>query len=285
MSDGNEGGGAGILTAPPEQNGGGGGGGATPPEWLGGLPEDLRGDATLSRYADIEALARGHIETKRLASSRVIVPGNDADDAAWDSFYGAIGRPADPADYQIQLPDGADGKLADQFRPIAHKLGLTPRQVEGLVGWNNELATTLQAEAASAAEARRAEGLASIEALKTELGPNYAVQERLAQDAARKFGLDGETADKLVETLGDRKAVELFMRIGAAMGEHVRVDGGGGGFDAGGADPNATLTAKNQDAEWRAKVKIDGSPERQEYDRLIEAIARKEAAAFQRKAS
>ena len=284
MSDGTEGGnegGAAILTAP----GGEGGGATATPEWLGGLSEDLRGDPTLARYADIEALARGHIETKRLASSRVIVPGKDADQAAWEGFYEAIGRPKDPADYQITLPDGADSALADQFRPIAHQLGLTPRQVEGLVGWNNELATKLQGDAAAAAEAKRAEGLASIEALKAELGADYAVKERLAQDAARKFGLDGDTANKLTETLGDRKTVELFMRIGEAMGEHPRVDGERGGGFGGGGDPEETFNAKNNDPEWRAKVKVDGSPENQEYKRLIDAIARKEMAQRERKAS
>lgn len=280
MSEDN-GGGAGIITDP---NAGGGGGGA--PEWMTGLPDDLRSDATLGRYADIEALARGHIETKRLASSRVVLPGADGDDAAWNSFYDAIGRPKDPSEYKIELPEGADGKLADQFRPLAHKIGLTPRQVDALVGWNNDLATALQAEATAAHETRKAEGIASIEALKAELGTEYGAREKLAQDAARHFGVEAETADKLVEVLGDRKAVELFMRIGEQMGEHRRVDGdptGGGGF--GGGDPDAALSAKMQDATWREKAASKGTPEHAEYNRLVDAAARKEAVARERKAS
>jgi hypothetical protein len=279
MSEDN-GGGAGIITDP---NAGGGGGGA--PEWMTGLPDDLRGDATLGRYADVEALARGHIEARRLASSRVILPGADADDAAWNSFYDAIGRPKDPGEYKIELPEGADGKLADQFRPLAHKIGLTPRQVDALVGWNNELATALQADATAAQEARKAEGIASIEALKAELGADYGTREKMAQDAARHFGVEAETADKLVEVLGDRKAVELFMRIGEQMGEHRRVDGDptGGGF--GGGDPDAALSAKMQDATWREKAGTKGTPEHAEYNRLVDAAARKEAVARERKAS
>ncbi|MBO9380168.1 hypothetical protein GG804_25705 [Sphingomonas histidinilytica] len=282
MSEENGGGGASIITDP---NGGGGGGGA--PDWMTGLPDDLRGDATLGRYADIEALARGHIEARRLASSRVILPGADADDAAWNSFYDAIGRPKDASEYKIELPEGADAKMADQFRPLAHKLGLTARQVEGLVGWNNELATALQADATAAQEARKAEGIASIEALRSELGADYAAKEKLAQDAARHFGVEAETADKLVEVLGDRKAVELFMRIGAEMGEHRRVDGEptGGGFGFGGGDPDAMLSAKMKDQSWREKAATAGSPENAEYERLVAAAARKEAVARERKAS
>jgi hypothetical protein len=281
MSDGNEGGGAAIITG---AEGGAGGGGATP-EWLTGLSDDLKGDATLSRYADVEALARGHIEARRLASSRVILPGADADDAAWNNFYEAIGRPKDPAGYQIEVPDGADGTMAEKFRPIAHQLGLTPKQVAGLVGWNNELATALQGEATAAQQAKRDEGVAALEALKSELGTDYATKEKMAQDAARHFGVEAETADKLVEVLGDRKAVELFMRIGEQMGEHRRVDGDLPGGFGNGADPDATLTAKMGDASWREKAGTKGTPENAEYNRLVDAAARKEAVARERKAS
>jgi hypothetical protein len=66
------------------------------PEWMGSLPDELKGDATLSRYADIPALAKAHIEAHKVAKSKVIVPGPDADEAALASFYDAIGRPESP---------------------------------------------------------------------------------------------------------------------------------------------------------------------------------------------
>jgi hypothetical protein len=62
------------------------------------------GDATLSRYADVPALAKAHIEAHKVAKSKVIVPGADADDAQLSAFYDAIGRPASPDDYDLRCP-------------------------------------------------------------------------------------------------------------------------------------------------------------------------------------
>jgi hypothetical protein len=41
------------------------------PEWVGTLPDDLKADPTLVKYQNVEALARGHLETKKLASSKL----------------------------------------------------------------------------------------------------------------------------------------------------------------------------------------------------------------------
>jgi hypothetical protein len=45
------------------------------------LPDDLKADATLSRYADVPALAKAHIEAHKVAKSKVVVPGEGADEA------------------------------------------------------------------------------------------------------------------------------------------------------------------------------------------------------------
>src|SRR6185369_12579211 len=76
------------------------GGESQSPEWMAGLPDDLKGDATLTRYKSLDDLARGHLETKKLASSKLIIPGDGATDEDWGKFYDALGRPESPDKYE-----------------------------------------------------------------------------------------------------------------------------------------------------------------------------------------
>jgi len=259
---GGEGGGSGA-----DLLGGGGGEGGGAPEWLTGLPEELRGDATLTRYKNIEELARGHVEAHRVAKSKVLLPGADADDAAWDAFYDAAGRPKDPAAYKIEVPEGESSELADKFRPVAHKLGLLPRQVEGIVAFNNALA-------AQSIEALNAQSRAGVDELKAELGDQFDTKIAAAKQAALRLGLDPDIATKIDAEIGSKALLKTYINLAELMGEHARVDGGDP--PGGGGDPKAALDAKMKDASWREKVKAAGSPERAEYDRLRDAVAKRE---------
>jgi len=247
--------------------GGSAGGGGAAPAWLTGLPDDLRADATLSRYADVEALARGHIEARRVASSRVLLPGADAGDDAWGSFYDAIGRPKDAAEYEIPLPDGDSGEFADAFRPVAHKIGLQPQQVKGLADWWNGH----QAELIATENQR---SIADIDALRTELGDQYAPRLEAARALAKAAGITPEVADALDVRLGSANLVRLMMELGQRAGEHGRTDGdvtpiGGAG------DPDAALTARMKDKDWRTKLASGDVGVKAEYDRLVKAATQK----------
>lgn len=242
-------------------DGGAGGAGGAPaggqaPEWMASLPDELKGDATLSRYQSLEELARGHVEARKVASSRIVLPGAD-DDAAWSKFGEAL-RPADPSEYAIGLPEGVDpegpaAKFADAFRAKAHELGLPPRWAKALSDWNNEFVAADIAERNKASEAE-------LSAFKAAT-PEYDAKLASAQNLFKSLGLDEAVVTELDVRLGTGNLMKLAFGLAEKFGEPVRVDpeGKGGGLDGGNTE-NAQLQIREFDHVNREKIKA-GDPD------------------------
>jgi hypothetical protein len=244
----------------------GGEAGSAAPEWLGGLPDELRGDATLSRYKDVEALARGHIEARRIASSKLAVPAADAPAEAWNAVFDQLGRPDSPDKYDIPLPQGQEASpVADAFRPIAHQLGLLPGQAKGLAEfWNGQMDATQAAYFAKGEE--------EIGALKSELGADYEAKKAAAKATYLKLGLPPEFADELDQKVGSGALMRGFIKLAEATGEHRRVDGDGeAGLGAGLENAEAQLTALYADKSWREKLNAGDSVAAAQQKRLLDA--------------
>lgn len=152
-----------TLFAPEPDNGGGGGAeqqdngnlvpefdfrtaldekGAFKPGWDAALPADLRDYAgTLGKYPTLTEMMRGHGNMAKMLSQRQALkpPAPDAkpeEIAAWNK---AMGVPEKPEDYGLKapekMPEGVewDAGLATGFQAVAHKIGLTPAQVNGVM--------------------------------------------------------------------------------------------------------------------------------------------------------
>jgi hypothetical protein len=249
---------------------------AAPPtrEWMTGLPADLTGDATLSRYDSIEALARGHVETKKAlgeAGNRLAIPAADAPPEQWEAVFKAIGRPDDASGYKF--PEGADAQTVEGFGPVAHQLGLSQKQAEGLAAYDMQRMTDAMTAIKTASEA-------DLKTLKDELGSDYTAKEAVAQAAFQKlFGNEaGALADHLDGIVGSRALVEGFMKLGTMLGEHSRIDGEGepitGVSDA---EAEAKLQTLFKDKGWRDKLNAGDATTKAEHERLM-AAARRHAA-------
>lgn len=208
----------------------------TPPagDWSASLPEDLRGlvktkgwkgiDEALGSYANLERLVGGE---------KVVVPGADAKPEDWDAFFTKAGRPAKAEDYKIdrpkELPSGFpyNDQLAEAFKPVAHKLGLLPAQVQGL---HQFLVEQNVGMFQAASEARTKAGEQGLAQLKQEWGKDFDQKGALAARAVKEFG-GPDLAKWMDETgLGDNpNFIKLFANVGAALGESGLVGGGGGG--------------------------------------------------------
>lgn len=237
-------------------------------DWRTTLPDDLKADPGIANYTSVEALARGVIETKALVGrDKVVLPKDDADEAGWNEVYTRLGRPEKPDGYEIKIPDGAPTAYADAFRPVAHKLGLSAKQVSGLVEFNNQAV-------AEAMAAQSAASVADLATLKTQLGPDYERKVAIGKQAAKAFGVKGDIADALDDKLGSRALVELFINIGEKMGEHGRLEPGDppGGVSA---DPEGERAALTKDQEFVKKLNGGDVEAKARWDRLNKAIVAK----------
>lgn len=156
------------------------------------------------------------------AGNTVVLPKPDAAPEEVSKFYEKLGRPADPKDYKIPVPDGVPKEFSESFRGKAHELGLTAKQVEGLAEWNNGF---LKGAMESSEAAKAAEFQAQDQDLKKTWGSAFTQNVADAQAAARGLGLDAAAIQKIADGLGHKATMELFQRIGSKMGEAPFVTG------------------------------------------------------------
>ena len=101
-----------------------------------------------------------------------------------------LGLPPTPGDYKLtrpELPDGIayDEALEKAALPVAHKLGLMPGQVQGLIDF---IAAHRVAETKAALQTMQSHMAQAEETLRGEWGGNYEKQLSLAARAAKRFG-------------------------------------------------------------------------------------------------
>jgi hypothetical protein len=123
----------GTTTAPPSE-----GKPAAPASWRDGLPPDLKDDKSLTRYTDVAALARGHVELQKYQGRSVAFPGENATPQEKAAFEQKVntwrGVPESPEKYTLSMPEGLtpDEKGLGEWKSTFHRLGLTQDQVAGL---------------------------------------------------------------------------------------------------------------------------------------------------------
>jgi hypothetical protein len=256
----------------------------TTPTWRDTLPDDLKADATLGRYADVPALAKAHVEQhktiKQLQGSKLVLPAADAPPEAWDPIFNAIGRPEDAAAYEFPLPEGVESSpLVDKFRPIAHKLGLTAAQAKGIAEFQNQ-------HAADEASAFYAKGEEEVAAIKAELGGQYDAKLAAAKATfAKIFSGDDDAskaeavalADELDGKLGSGRLMRAMMKLADLAGEHgiIEPDSHIEGLGSV-ADAEAKLTELQADPGWREKFNKGDASTVAQRNRLLE-LAQKQA--------
>lgn len=247
--DGGAGGGAGGGTG---GDGGAGGGGFDPASiaeipvtQLLGEEHELARHPALKDFKNVDGLARSLIDTQKMVgmdkNKLLALPPEGATDEELSAFYDKLGRPSDPKEYEAdeftppeQLKDFQPNKeLMDQFREIAHKEGLTPKQFKALTNFYNGFSAATMVTALEAQEQARA---TTEKTLKQEWGTAYDKELGLAHKAVAEY-TDDEFRSWLDQTgLGnDIRMLRTFAKIGATLQEGTDVGGGGGGGGNNGA--------------------------------------------------
>ena len=189
--------------------------------WLDGADDTTLGYVANKGWSEPKQVLDGYRNLEKLlgadkANNAVIIPKEGADPKEWAAVYDRLGRPTGPDGYKVAVPEGGDKALQDSMLKVAHDLGLTKAQAEGLFGKFNETAMgQVQAQQAAKAAAFAAEDAA----IKQEWGGAYTQNLAAAQAAARGLGLDAATIDKMSEGIGHKATMQLLNKIGSKMGE------------------------------------------------------------------
>jgi len=101
-----------------------------------------------SRYQTPADFAKATVNLRKSHDSRIPLPAQDAPEEAWGEIYDKLGRPKEPSAYQFNhlqdAPQLADVEVEarENFRGVAHRLGLTQKQIDGLTQWNDTFRKT-----------------------------------------------------------------------------------------------------------------------------------------------
>src|SRR6056300_1865690 len=117
--------------------------------WKDTISEEFRNDPNISKFTEIDALAKSYINaTRMIGQDKVAVPNENSTDDQWNEVYGKLGRPETPDKYKLEVQSETvplDENTVKQFAENAHKLGLNNKQAQGVLEYyKNSMEGSLQ---------------------------------------------------------------------------------------------------------------------------------------------
>lgn len=198
------------------------------PSWMDQLPEDLKGNDSLTSFKTIGDLGKSYLDLSRNSENSLQLIGNDADDETRNAFYNRLGRPEKAEKYTFnrpQMPEGTNynEQMESDYKENAHKLGLTQAQAEG--DYKYFMAKILEANSSinQNAENERTE---AITFLQNSWGDNFNANCEIATRAFMAFADDDQKQFFVDSKLGDNpKIIKLFHEIGTKLLDHKIITG------------------------------------------------------------
>ncbi len=139
------------------------------------LPDNLRQDPNIAKFKEggLEALAKAHVSAVGMIGRDKVPLPQAGDEASWDAWFKAAGRPDTHDGYEFKKADGLpEGFEYDQnveagFKEVAHKAGLNVQQAQTLRDFYVNMAAQGFSGQVANAEAARAQ---TVEELQKEWG-------------------------------------------------------------------------------------------------------------------
>jgi hypothetical protein len=156
------------------------------------------------------------------AGRTVVMPGPDADEAAMSEFYGKLGRPEAADGYDLPVPEGDDGAMAEWAKGVFHGAGLTAKQATAVAeAWNSHMKGMQQAH-----QEQSQQTAAEAEAeLKREWGAAYDRKIEGVERAAQALSISDDELAGLRSSMGPAGAMRFVDRLAVKLGEDVVIDG------------------------------------------------------------
>lgn len=187
--------------------------------------------------------------------------------------YSAPAAPEKWEDYGIQATDGSPPEYAAHMGKLAHSLGITKAQMDGLVKGQNEFAAGFSKTALDAETKQISDRIAAADAAQaTRFGANLPkMQEGMLREALR-LGIKAEDMPELEKDLAASDRLGIFRTMLGDLAQ-LRAEGalhndGDRGTVMSADQAKAALDAKKKDSDWVTKALTRGTPEAEENIRL-----------------
>ena len=188
-------------------------------DWRSSLPDELKNDATLQNFKDVESLAKTVVHQQKVLGSRIPIPKTDEEKS---ELYTKLGRPESGEAYDFTIPDTHKSHFNEdqvkEFRNVAHQIGLNNDQTKALIDFQvKSVDHELQRRSTDLSVAKRD----TEDLLKKEWGYDYDKQVRNAERALNVYG-DDEIKQLMESDAGNNPAViKMFARLGQEVTEEM----------------------------------------------------------------
>lgn len=247
--------------------------------WFGGFDQETtgwlenRGLTKLDEKAALPELVKGFRNAEKFvgapADKLIRIPDWDkADKVELDQIYNKLGRPNDPKEYNIPVPEGSPTDMAEWARSVFHEAGLSQRQAQLVASKWNELGASLSEHDVQAKQQAWKDQEAK---LRMEWGNAYDKYDSVAARTIDSLGLQEPQLAALRDSLGFDGAMKMLASIGEKLGESDFVSGEGGST-SGPMTPAQAVSRISQlqgDREWVAKYIAGNAEARNEMERLM----------------
>ena len=178
--------------------------------WKEAISEDLRNDPNISKFTELEALAKSYVNaTRMIGQDKVAVPNNNSTDDQWNEVYDKLGRPESPDKYQLDIKSEAvplDEGAIKSFAENAHQLGLNNKQAQGILEfYKNSM-----------------EGSAQQNQVDMETAQANAEQE-LRKEWGRAYEDNIKKAGAVAKANMDANILDMQLKDGTRLGDHPAV--------------------------------------------------------------
>lgn len=208
------------------------------------LSEDIRGEASLQNFKDVNSLAKSYVSAQKMIGSSLRIPTDDAapevrsefynklasvpnvavlpakdDKEGWAKFYNNLGRPDSADKYTFNVDENLtlDSESVNSFKSMAHEIGLTNAQADAIMKFELGRNEKMLSSAAMSREA-------GAKALQEAFGNDFDNRIASAKETVKHYGAKHPEALKaLLE--GDAGNNPIVVMMAAELGKMYKESG------------------------------------------------------------
>jgi len=108
--------------------------------FLDQLPDDLRAEPSLKNFTNVGDMAKSLVHAqKMIGMDKIPVPAKHSTEDDWNVIYSKLGRPETQNDYQFETNVDESEPGLQQFKEVAHSIGLNSDQASKILNFYGEL--------------------------------------------------------------------------------------------------------------------------------------------------